>query len=187
MSVPTLPHLILLFFLGGVFLHFMLAGGRTFYSANLENEPGALAGQMAFGFAGVIPIWFVGLYQPIHLANGVAAALLLLSAVGLYEWARHTIWGRRFGLGWGEHVPEELCESGPYRWIRHPIYLAYMLANLAAAIALPHWLTAAVLAINVMVFSHAARSDESRIAESPLAAVYADYRKRVGMFIPRRL
>ena len=185
MTVPTLPHLILLFFLGGVFLHFMLAAGRTFYWVDPEKEPGALVGQIAFVFGGVIPIWFLGLYRPIHLVNGVIAAGILVASIALYEWARATIWGRRFGIGWGEHVPEELCTTGPYRFIRHPIYLAYMLAWLAALVALPHWLTATLLAAMIVLFTHAALTDEARIAASPIAAGYAGYRERAGMFWPR--
>jgi hypothetical protein len=61
MKVPSLAHLILLFFLGGVFLHFLLAAARTFYWKD---------------------------------SNGTAAALVLVLSVAVYEWARHTIWGR---------------------------------------------------------------------------------------------
>jgi protein-S-isoprenylcysteine O-methyltransferase Ste14 len=184
-KAPSLPHLVLLFFLGGVFLYFMQAGARTLYSKNLDYEPGALVGQLVFAFGGVIPIWFVGLYQPIHLVGGILAACILVASIALYEWARHTIWGRRFGLGWGDHVPEELCEQGPYRFVRHPIYLSYMLAWLAAAVALPHWITATLLVGGTALFAHAARDDERTIAESPLAAGYAAYRSRVGMFWPK--
>jgi len=184
-SVPTLPHLVLLFFLGGVFLHFMIAGGRTFYWVDAEKEPGAQVGQIAFVFGGTIPTWFIGLYQPIHLVNGAIAATILVTSIALYEWARATIWGRRFGLGWGEQVPDTLCDAGPYRRIRHPIYLAYMLASLAALVALPHWVTAAAFAAQVALFTHAARSDEARIAQSPMAADYAAYRRRAGMLWPR--
>jgi len=184
-TVPTLPHLILLFFLGGVFLHFMLAAGRTFYWVDPEKEPGAVIGQVAFVFGGAIPIWFLGLYRPIHLVNGVVAAGILLASIALYEWARAAIWGRRFGIGWGEHVPDAVCEAGPYRFVRHPLYLAYMLASLAALVALPHWLTAALLAAQVALFTHAARTDEAKIDASPIAADYQAYRERAGMFWPR--
>ncbi len=68
--------------------------------------------------------------------NGIAAALLLVLAVAVYEWARHAIWLSRFGLGWGDQVPDAVCVEGPYRWVRHPIYLSYMLAFLAVFIAL---------------------------------------------------
>ena len=108
-----------------------------------------------------------------------------LTSIALYEWARAAIWGRRFGIAWGDHVPEELCEAGPYRYVRHPLYLSYMLAWLAALVALPHWSTAVLLVVNVVVFTVAARSDEATIGTSPLAAAYAEYRGRAGMFWPR--
>jgi protein-S-isoprenylcysteine O-methyltransferase Ste14 len=185
MKLPSLPHVILLFCLGFVFLHFMLAGARTFYSENLEDEPGVPVAQFSFVFAGVVPTWFLGLYQPIPLGNGIAAALVLALSVALYEWARHTIWGRRFGVGWGEHVPQELCERGPYRFVRHPIYLSYMLAFGAVLIALPHWVSVLMFVVNVALFTHAALADERTLARSSLAAEYANYRDRIGMFWPR--
>jgi len=185
MEIPSAAHLVLLFLLGGAFLHFMQAGARTFYFQDAGNEPGALIAQVAFVFGGVVPIWFLGLYRPIHLLNGVFAALILVASIALYEWARAAIWGRRFGLGWGDHVPEALCEEGPYRRIRHPIYLAYMLAFLAALVALPHWLTAALLVANGALFTHAAITDEKKIATSAIAADYASYRDRAGMFWPK--
>jgi protein-S-isoprenylcysteine O-methyltransferase Ste14 len=184
-KVPTLPHLVLLFFLGGVFVHFLLAGARTFHYRSGDAGLGAAIAQGTFFFGGVIPVWWLGLYQPIHLVNGIAAALVWLSSVALYEWARHTIWGRRFGLAGGEHVPDELCEAGPYRWVRHPLYISYLIAYLAAFIALPHWITALMFLVNCVLMVLAARGDERQIAESPLAAAYASYRQRAGMFVPR--
>ena len=71
MKLPSLPHVILLFFLGFVFLHFMLAGARTFYSENMQDEPGAPVAQFSFVFSGVVPTWFLGLYHPIHETNGI--------------------------------------------------------------------------------------------------------------------
>jgi protein-S-isoprenylcysteine O-methyltransferase Ste14 len=184
-NVPTLPHLILLFLLGGVFLHFIQAGARTFHFSPGDAGPGASFAQGMFMFGGVIPIWFIGLYNPIHFANGIAASMILLATIGLYEWARHTIWTRRFGLGFGDHVPGELCEQGPYRYVRHPLYLSYVLAYLACFVALPHWGSALMLLLNIPLWVYTARNDEQRIAVSPLAAAYADYRKRAGMFFPR--
>lgn len=185
MSVPTLPHLILLFFLGGVFLHFIQAGARTLYFKSGDAGAGAAFAQGLFFFGGIIPIWFLGLYRPIHFMNGIIAACILVLSIALYEWARAAIWGRRFGVAWGEHVPDELCEAGPYRYIRHPLYLSYMIAWLAAFVALPHWSTAVLLVASVVVFTVAARSDEATIGTSQLAGAYVEYRGRTGMFWPR--
>jgi protein-S-isoprenylcysteine O-methyltransferase Ste14 len=182
--VPTLPHLVLLFFLGAVFVHFLQAGARTLYYTSGDAGPGAAVGQGAFIFGGLLPVWFLGLYQPIHRANGIVAACVLAVTIALYEWARATIWGRRFGLGWGDHVPEELCERGPYRYVRHPLYLSYTLAPIASLIAMPHWVTALLAVMHAVLWTVAAHDDERRIAASPLAAPYAEYRRRVGMLLP---
>jgi protein-S-isoprenylcysteine O-methyltransferase Ste14 len=186
MIVPTLPNAILLALLGGAFVHFMYAAGRTFYFNESETEgPGAYLAQFSFVGSGTMLTWAVGLRMPMPVANQVAAALMLVASLALYEWARHTIWGRRFGIALGDHVPESLCDDGPYRYIRHPIYLSYVLAFLAVLIALPHWTTALSLLVNLGVFVTVARSDERVIAGSALAADYVAYRERTGMFLPR--
>jgi protein-S-isoprenylcysteine O-methyltransferase Ste14 len=183
--VQPLPHWILLFFLGGAFLHFLLAGARTFYSSNLASESAGWIGELSFAISGTAAVWFLGLHRQIRLPNGIGTTVLLLVSLALYEWSRHTIRGRRFGLGWGTQVPEELCEAGPYRFVRHPIYLAYLLMFLAALVALPHWMTAVSFLGNVALFTYAARDDEANIATSKIAADYAQYRRRVGMFWPK--
>lgn len=185
MIVPSIPQAILVFSLGAIFVHFNVAGGRTFTSTNFADEPGAVIGQMAFIAGGVGPAWFLGLRQFIAPANGVLAAVVLAGSLALYEWARRTIWGRRFGLGWGMQVPDAVCDQGPYRWVRHPIYLAYLLAYASILVALPHWLTACTFAGAILLFAHAARHDEREIAGTALAADYDAYRKRTGMFFPR--
>jgi hypothetical protein len=103
-KIPPLPHLILLFFLGGVFLHFLLAGARTFARSGISDERGAGYAQISFVFGGTMATWFLGLYQPIHLANAIIATVVLLASISLYEWSRHTIWLRRFHVGWSGFV-----------------------------------------------------------------------------------
>jgi len=185
MPVPTIPQAVFLFLLGGVFLHFLIAGGKTFHVVNPDLEPGAWMAQILFVFGGTIAVWFLGLRHPIQPGNGLVAGIVLAASVALYEWARSTIRLRRFGIALGGHVPEAVCDEGPYRHIRHPVYLAYMLAYLAALVAVPHWLTAAIFALATILFAYSAIDDERTLAASPLAADYAAYRERTGMFLPR--
>ena len=185
MIIPTLPNAILLLLLGGAFIHFTYAGARTFYFQNADNEPGAWIAQLSFLVAGTIVTFWRGILVPMPVANQVAAWPVLVSSLTLFEWARHTIRGRRFGLALSGHVPEALCEEGPYRYIRHPIYLSYALAFLAVLIAQPHWVTALGFLVNFILAMGAARSDEREIACSALAADYQAYRQRTGMFLPR--
>jgi len=183
MILPLPQPLFLLFFVLG-FFYFVLAGARTFERDDSDDFASGL-GQFSFLCTGALATWFIGRGMTIYLWNGSAAVLLMVAALALYEWARGTIRNRKFHIAWSGDVPDTVCDSGPYRFVRHPVYLAYMLAFLAMAIALPSIWSAAILLFNMALFSHAAITDERSIAESPLAADYAAYRKRVGMFLPR--
>ena len=187
MRIPSAPQLVLLLFLGGIFVHFMAAGGRTFaFSKGAGDELVPSLVLLDFIMGGTLTTWMLGLfYLPIATINGIAAAVLLVISVGLYEWARHTIWRLRFGIAFAEQVPEAVCSEGPYRRVRHPIYFSYLVAYLAVLVALPHWLTATVLGVNIALFVYAAHDDERNFAASALAADYAAYRERTGMFLPR--
>lgn len=182
--LPTLPHAIYLFILGFAFVHFLQAGIRTFARSGNDDWAATWA-QTSFIGTGSIATWFLGLNQPIHLHNGFASGAMLLCSLALYEWARHTIWGRRFYTAWSGAVPEELCDRGPYAWIRHPIYTSYLVAFLAVLIALPSIYSLAMFIVNAVLFGHAMWSDERSLARSPLAASFAEYKKRTGMFFPR--
>jgi protein-S-isoprenylcysteine O-methyltransferase Ste14 len=185
MIVPSLPDAILLLLLGGVFVHFSIAGARTLYFVADGTSMAANGMEIVFYFMGTGVTWWRGVRQAIPQANWWAAALIMFCALALYEWARHAIWGRRFGVAWGAHVPETLCDDGPYRYVRHPLYASYVLASAAELVALPHWITAATLLFNVVLWTQLARRDERVIAGSALAADYAAYRERTGMFLPR--
>ncbi len=181
--IPTVPHIIFLFVLGGAFLHFLLAGGRTF-APSADDDLGAGWGQFSFLATGTVATWFVGLSVPIRLYNGIPSAILLLCSLCLYEWARHVIRGRRFYLAWSGIVPEALCDKGPYAYIRHPIYVSYILAFLAALVALPSVTTLVAFTFNVLLFTHAALSDERSLLTSALAPEYLRYKRNTGMFFP---
>jgi len=176
------PAFLLLFVLG--FTYFMLAGARTFERDDSDGIAAGL-GQFSFLCTGALATWFLGRWVTVHLWSGLAGAVLFVAALALYEWARWTIARLRFHIAWSGDVPEEVCDRGPYALVRHPVYLSYMLAFAAVVIALPSFASAGIFLFNAALFTHAAFADERSIAASPLAADYAAYRKRAGMFLPR--
>lgn len=178
------PRLGLVLVLGCSFAHFLLAGSRTFRSSG-DDDTAALWAEISFIWTGAAATIILGLYVPIRLYNGIASLAVLVCSLALYEWARHVVWSRNFYVGWSGDVPSAVCEDGPYAYIRHPIYVSYVLAFLAVLIAMPTIVTVVVFAFNVVLFTHAALSDERSLKSSPLAAEYARYRERTGMFIPR--
>lgn len=69
-----------------------------------------------------------------------AAAFLLLAGLLVQVWAKLTL-GRSLGL-----VPAHrgLKLSGPYRYVRHPMYAGYLLSHLAFVLVNPTWWNLAV-------------------------------------------
>ena len=117
-----------------VFGYFAQAGANTFERDDGDVN-GAFRGQFSLLVTGAIATGLLSFRQVLHPANGITAAIVLLAAVALYEWARWTIRERRFHIAWSGDVPDELCASGPYAFVRHPVYLSYLLAFVAVPIA----------------------------------------------------
>ena len=173
-----------LFLLGLSFYYFILAGARTF-DVNPGDELASGVAQFSFLITGTLGTLYLGYGKPIPLWNAIGSAVLLVMALLLYEWARSAIKDRRFHIAWTGDVPGELCDVGPYRYVRHPLYSSYILAFASVLAAFPTLTFLAIFLANAALFIHAALSDERSIAASDLAAEYASYKARTGMFLPR--
>ncbi|MDE2288593.1 MAG: isoprenylcysteine carboxylmethyltransferase family protein [Burkholderiales bacterium] len=99
-----------------------------------------------------------------------------------------TVWARvHLGRNWSGIVTlkqdHELIRSGPYRWVRHPIYTGLLLAFIGSAVALGQW--RGVLAV-LLVFAalwRKLRLEERWMIET-FGAAYTSYRNEVAALIP---
>ena len=186
MTPLTAPSFLLSLLLASPFLYFLVAGARTFEVPE-GSDAGVVLGQISF-LSGALAILWIGLQENMRLGNAVAGIAIDLLSILLYEWTRWTVEGRGFSIALAGEVPHALCESGPYKFVRHPFYLSYLLAFLAMWVAAADLLTAAVFICNLALFVYAARDDERTLANSPLAGAYGKYKAQVGMLLilPRR-
>ena len=167
--------------LAAPFQWFLGAGKATFIRR--EPSPGSAWGQASF-VSGIYAVAWDGLFGGLALDASTAAALLLAaSAVALYEWARRTAGRQHLFIGLSGQVPAALLETGPYRWLRHPFYLSYLIAFAAVAVATRSRLGCAVSLASGVLFVVMALHDERTLARSPLAGAYADYRRRTGCLL----
>ena len=79
-------------------------------------------------------------------------------------------------------VGGRLIEQGPYRWIRHPMYSALLLAGLGVAWWAASAIAWAALAALAVVLVLKARIEEA--AMSRAHAGYVGYRQRTKRFVP---
>ena len=173
--------------LAAPFQWFTVAGAKTFKRDQMRDT-GATLGQLSF-LSGTMAILWTGLFHILPLERLLSGALLAVLAISLYEWTRRTVLGRSFYMGLAGEVPDVICESGPYRYLRHPFYVSYLLAFVGVIVATPTVIAALVLALNVVLFVYMALDDERTLARSPLAAAYAAYKARTGtlLLLPRRV
>jgi protein-S-isoprenylcysteine O-methyltransferase Ste14 len=125
------------------------------------------------------------LRQPLSLHPGVALQWLgvglVLLGFGFALWARMHL-GRNWGIPMSLRQGHELVTSGPYAYVRHPIYSGLMLAMIGSVLAVGLvWL--ALLVISFVYFLVSARTEEKMmVAQFPDA--YPAYRQRTRMLIP---
>ena len=113
-------------------------------------------------------------HAPVLIAVQVAAALLML-------WARLTFGWRSFHAG-ARPTEGGLVTHGPYRWVRHPIYLAILLFTWAGAAS-----RGAILGILLAIVATAAvavriGTEEALVGER--YPEYAEYARRTKRLIP---
>ena len=81
--------------------------------------------------------------------------------------------------------PHSLVEEGPYRLVRHPFYLSYLIFWFGWALATWSALAAPFVILLVWLYIKAARFEERNFEASPLSPDYAAYKTRTGFFLPK--
>jgi protein-S-isoprenylcysteine O-methyltransferase Ste14 len=116
-----------------------------------------------------------------NAASEYLGVILLVSGLGLAVWARVHL-GRNWGMPMSEKAEPELVTSGPYRFVRHPIYSGLLLGILGTALTTnPYWLLA--FGSSLAYFGYSA-SVEERLLTASFPDTYPSYRAHTKMLIP---
>lgn len=116
--------------------------------------------------------------------RSAAGTLNFVGALALFLAAARATRSRPLTPAFSSDVPEHLVCTGPYRVVRHPFYTAYLITYLAG------WVVSGVTALLVVfaamgaLYVVAARREEQKFQQSPLAQHYNRYAARTGMFWP---
>jgi protein-S-isoprenylcysteine O-methyltransferase Ste14 len=118
----------------------------------------------------------VGLYVGIA---GFAASLALFFA------ALKANRAQPLTLAYDTDIPEHLNRRGPYARVRHPFYLAYLLAFTSGWIGSGEIVLALVPAFFFALYWDASSREEAKFMQSPLAGEYRAYQAQAGRFWPK--
>lgn len=109
-----------------------------------------------------LEVWLLD--RPLIPPLAIAAGLALAATMGLRYWVIATL-----GERWCTKVlvlpGEPLVAGGPFRWLRHPNYLAVAVEVFALPLIHTAWLTAAVLgSANLLVLGVRIRTEDRALA-----------------------
>jgi protein-S-isoprenylcysteine O-methyltransferase Ste14 len=114
---------------------------------------------------------------------GEIGVALTVAGIAFAIWAR---W--HLGENWSATVTlkegHELISSGPYRYIRHPIYTGMLLAFVGTALALGEYRALISVCIVLFAFYIKAKKEE-RFLTQEFGEKFREHSRRTGMFLPR--
>ena len=77
-----------------------------------------------------------------------------------------------------------LVTSGPYRWIRHPLYVMGLIVFIGFALGAENWFIALTGSLGFVLLTIRAREEEARLIEK-FGDKYRLYMKNTGRFFPK--
>lgn len=151
----------------------------------LADSRAAYAAMVAFHtlFLAAAPLEVVVAGRPCRPLQAALMTALLAGSMALRYWAIATL-----GERWNTRVivvpGEAAIDRGPYRFLRHPNYVAVVVEMFALPLVHGAWVTAlAASAGNALLLAHRIRTEERALAE---ATDYATRFGGLGRFLPTR-
>jgi protein-S-isoprenylcysteine O-methyltransferase Ste14 len=137
------------------------------------------------------------LWKPLPLATSrslslllrIGGFLLISGGTALWFWARQTL-GTMMGVSTGSaaqlRTEHRLIQTGPYAFVRHPMYLSYWLVLFGCVMTYRTWTPLLFLILMLISLSRRAQREE-RVLAAEFGAEWHAYAARVPMFVPLQL
>ena len=169
-------------------VYWIVSAQRVKAIAEKQSRLSALAHRLPLGISYFLLV-FQHLPPPLNRpltpsTEWAQASGILICVLGLFVtfWARRTLAGN-----WSSDVTfkqgHELIRTGPYQFVRHPIYTGLLVMSLGTALAdgkLHSW-----LALPVMAFAFWIKlTQEERLLERHFPEAYPAYQKQVKALVP---
>ncbi len=147
---------------------------------------------MVLGLAICVPLFYYG-WIPLFAAAieiaillDVVGLILYLAGFSFVLWARRTL-GKYWGISTSQQVKllddHQLIQSGPYAFVRHPMYFGWWVAMFGLTLIYPVWAVFLLFIFSVISFAGRARREESALAER-FGEQWIEYRKHTKFIFP---
>src|SRR6266404_2505290 len=127
--------------------------------------------------------WLQSRLMPKNHSTEILALSLTAAGIALAIWARFYL-GQNWSSAVSIKVGHQLIRSGPYRWVRHPIYSGILLAMVGTALA--RGKPVGLLAITLFWLGFLIKSRmEEQFMRKTFGKEYEQYSRTTGALIPR--
>lgn len=139
-----------------------------------------MAGQLAYL---INPSWMA--WSAVNLPGWArwAGVVIGVAASGLFFWTFRTL-GHNLTDTVVTRRDATLITRGPYRWVRHPFYLAFALAVIANSLVTANAYLAITGALAFTVIVIRTPIEEQKLLDA-FGQEYETYRRNTGKFVPR--
>jgi protein-S-isoprenylcysteine O-methyltransferase Ste14 len=139
-----------------------------------------------------VMFYFLWIPLPVRWSESTAQFLALvglgvyMAGCALVLWARRTL-GRMWGISTSQQVKllddHQLVQSGPYAFVRHPMYFGWWVAMFGLTLLYPVWMVFLLFVFSVISFAGRARREEAVLAER-FGDQWTAYKKHTKRLIP---
>ena len=147
----------------------------------LRHRIPLLIGALLYAAPRLVPRVLTRRFLPPGDVFPLVGTVLLAAGLGFSVWAR-----RHLGRNWSAHVvvkqDHALVRTGPYRYLRHPIYSGLLLAFAGMALVIGEVRGLVALGCFLVSFAIKSRMEERRMGE--VFPEYDQYRRETAALVP---
>ena len=110
-------------------------------------------------------------------------AIIGVASLAFYAWARATL-GKEWSSPLQVREQHHLVTTGPYKWVRHPIYSALIGFMTGIALITANWFLFAFLAVSIVDLGLRIPREEQMMIDE-FGDEYIEYMQRTGRLLPR--
>lgn len=164
--------------------------GATLFQKRAEGLPLALAlGSVYAGYCLAVlvyllnPAWMAWAALPLPAVARWIGAVIMASGAALHLWGMHHL-GKNLTISISTRQGHALVTTGPYRWVRHPLYSGGMLESIGVCLLLANGaVTLSALFFWALIVWRTPREEAELLRV--FGQDYSEYAIRTGRFLPR--
>ncbi len=169
---------------------YLIGVGYWFATAQAKFSKSSKVQPLLFTIVGcslitILATLFLTFSAIVPITRSIITIIMTSLCVIIINLAFKSISKRNLGLVFSGIVPSEVVQHGPYRYVRHPLYLAYSMFWSGCVVFSASLLVGVAAGAVISLYIIAARAEERDLMASNLGSGYARYRERTGLIVPR--